>query len=212
MTQIGVLALQGDFAEHVSAFQRMGVSAREVRRPEELLGLDGLVIPGGESTTLGRLMSDFGLLDPLRELSQDGLPVWGTCAGLIVLARRATDLHWPTLEALDIAARRNALGRQVDSFETDLEVPALGTEPFPAVFIRAPIIEEVSDGVQVLASLDGGRAVAVRQGNTLATAFHPELTKDQRFHRYFLEMIQSRPDGPADPAPGRRSGRRDDHA
>lgn len=194
MTQIGVLALQGDFAEHIAAFQRLGVSAREVRRPEELPGLDGLVIPGGESTTLGRLMSDSGLLEPLRELSQDGLPVWGTCAGLIVLARRTTDLQWPTLEALDIAVRRNAFGRQVDSFETDVPVPALGTKAFPAVFIRAPVIEEVSDGVQVLATLDDGRPVAVRQGNTLATAFHPELTQDERFHRYFLEMIRARKD------------------
>jgi 5'-phosphate synthase pdxT subunit len=194
MTQIGVLALQGDFAEHVSAFRRLGVSAREVRRSEELRGLDGLVIPGGESTTLGRLMSDFGLLEPLRELSHDGLPVWGTCAGLIVLARRATDLEWPTLEALDIAVRRNAYGRQVDSFEADLVVPALGAKTFPAVFIRAPVIEEVSDGVQVLATLDDGRAVAIRQGNVLATAFHPELTGDDRFHQYFLAMIRNRED------------------
>lgn len=192
MTQIGVLALQGDFAEHVSAFRRLGVSAREVRRSEDLRALDGLVIPGGESTTLGRLMSDFDLLEPLRALSHDGLPVWGTCAGLIVLARRATDLEWPTLEALDIAVRRNAYGRQVDSFEADLVVPALGAKTFPAVFIRAPVIEEVSDSVQVLATLDDGRAVAIRQGNVLATAFHPELTGDDRFHQYFLEMIRNR--------------------
>ncbi len=195
MTQIGVLALQGDFAEHIAAFRRLGVLAREVRRPEELDGLDGLVIPGGESTTVGRLMSDFGLLEPLRELSNDGLPVWGTCAGLIVLARRTTDLKWPTLEALGIAARRNAFGRQVDSFETELSIPSLGDEAYHAVFIRAPVIEEVADGVEVLATLDDGRAVAVRQGNVLATAFHPELTDDDRFHRYFLAMIE---DGDSD--------------
>ena len=205
MHRIGVLGLQGDFAEHTSAFQRLGVAAREVRRPEQLHGLNGLVIPGGESTTLGRLMSEFGLLEPLRELSHDGLPVWGTCAGLIVLARHTTDLPWPTLEALDITVRRNAFGRQVESFETDVSIPALGTKTFPAVFIRAPVIEEVGDGVQVLATLGNGRAVAVRQGNVLATTFHPELTEDERFHRYFLEMTRARPDG-------RPPGRKDDDA
>ena len=212
MTQIGVLALQGDFAEHISAFQRLGVTAREVRRPEELHGLDGLVIPGGESTTVSRLISEFHLLQPLRELSQDGLPVWGTCAGLIVLARRTTDLEWPTLEALDIAVHRNAFGRQVDSFETDLPVPALGAKAFPAVFIRAPIIEEVGNSVQVLATLQGGRAVAVRQGNLLGTAFHPELTGDERFHRYFLEMTGARSDGPTRLVRGRPPGRKNDDA
>jgi len=197
MTHIGVLALQGDFAEHISAFRRLGVAAREVRRPQELPDLDGLVIPGGESTTLGRLMSEFGLLDPLRELAQNSFPVWGTCAGLIVLARRASDFDWPTLAALDIVVRRNAFGRQADSFETDLPVPALGATAFHAVFIRAPVVEEVGAGVEVLATLEDGKAVAVRQGNALATAFHPELTEDDRFHRYFLEIVRAHKDARA---------------
>jgi len=191
MTHIGVLALQGDFAEHIGIFQRLGIAAREVRHPQELAGLDGLVIPGGESTTVARLMSEFALLEPLRERAQNGFPLWGTCAGMIVLAQRASELAWPTLGALAIAVRRNAFGRQVDSFETDLVVPALGEQPFHAVFIRAPIVAEVDDGVEVLAKLEDGKAVAVRQANALATAFHPELTEDDRFHRYFIDMVRA---------------------
>jgi len=191
MTRIGVLALQGDFAEHVSVLRRLGSEAQEVRRPEELTGLDGLIIPGGESTTISRLMAEYDLAEPVRRLAQDSFPVWGTCAGMIILARRTSDLEWPTLAALDIAVRRNAFGRQVDSFETDLPVPSLGDAPFPAVFIRAPTVEEVGDGVEVLAALEDGRVVAVRQGNALATAFHPELTDDDRFHRYFLELVRA---------------------
>jgi 5'-phosphate synthase pdxT subunit len=191
MTHIGVLALQGDFAEHIGIFQRLGIAAREVRHPQELAGLDGLVIPGGESTTVARLLSEFALLEPLRERAQNGFPLWGTCAGMIVLAQRASELAWPTLGALAIAVRRNAFGRQVDSFETDLVVPALGEQPFHAVFIRAPIVEEVDDGVEVLAKLEDGKAVAVRQANALATAFHPELTEDDRFHRYFIDMVRA---------------------
>ena len=192
MTRIGVLALQGDFAEHVSVLRQLGSEAQEVRRPEELSGLDGLIIPGGESTTIARLMTEYDLAEPLRLLAQDSFPVWGTCAGMIVLARQASDLEWPTLAALDIVVRRNAFGRQVDSFETDLRVPSLGVAPFHAVFIRAPAVDEVGDGVEVLATLDDGRVVAVRQGNALATAFHPELTADDRFHRYFLELVRAR--------------------
>jgi len=192
MTRIGVLALQGDFAEHGSVLRRLGSEALEVRRPEELSGLDGLIIPGGESTTVSRLMAEYDLAEPLRRLAQNSFPVWGTCAGMIVLARHASDLEWPTLAALDIAVRRNAFGRQVDSFETDLTVPCLGAAPFHAVFIRAPIVEEVGDGVEVLASLEDGRVVAVRQGAALATSFHPELTADDRFHRYFLELVRAR--------------------
>jgi len=192
MTRIGVLALQGDFAEHVSVLRRLGSEAQEVRRPEELSGLDGLIIPGGESTTISRLMAEYDLAEPLRELAQDSFPVWGTCAGMIVLARRATDLEWPTLAALDITVRRNAFGRQVDSFETDLSVPALGAAPLHAVFIRAPSVEEVGEDVEVLATLEDGRVVAVRQRNALATAFHPELTDDDRFHSYFLELVRRR--------------------
>jgi 5'-phosphate synthase pdxT subunit len=192
MTRIGVLALQGDFAEHVSVLRRLGSEAQEVRRPEELSGLDGLIIPGGESTTISRLMDQYGLAEPLRRLAQDSFPVWGTCAGMIVLARRATDLEWPTLAALDITVQRNAFGRQVDSFETDLSVPALGVAAFHAVFIRAPSVEEVGEDVEVLAALEDGRVVAVRQRNALATAFHPELTNDDRFHSYFLELVRAR--------------------
>ena len=194
MTRIGVLALQGDFAEHIGIFQRLGIAAQEVRHPQELAGLDGLVIPGGESTTVARLISEFALLEPLRERAQNGFPIWGTCAGMIVLAQRASELEWPTLDALAIAVRRNAFGRQVDSFETDLAVPALGQQAFHAVFIRAPIVEEVDDGVEVLAKLENGKAVAVRQANALATAFHPELTEDDRFHRYFIDMVRRHKD------------------
>ncbi len=194
MTRIGVLALQGDFAEHIDIFQRLGIAAQEVRHPQELASLDGLVIPGGESTTVARLISEFALLEPLRERVQNGFPIWGTCAGMIVLAQRASGLEWPTLDALAIAVRRNAFGRQVDSFETDLAVPALGQQAFHAIFIRAPIVEEVGDGVEVLAKLDNGNAVAVRQANALATAFHPELTEDDRFHRYFIDMVRRHKD------------------
>jgi 5'-phosphate synthase pdxT subunit len=192
MTRIGVLALQGDFAEHISVLRRLGAEAREVRRPEELSGLDGLIIPGGESTTICRLMEEYGLAEPLRRLAQDSFPVWGTCAGMIVLARHASDLEWPTLDALDISVRRNAFGRQVDSFEADLSVPPLGDAPFHGVFIRAPLVEEVGNAVEVLATLEDGRVVAVRQGQALATAFHPELTDDDRFHRYFMELVRAR--------------------
>jgi 5'-phosphate synthase pdxT subunit len=194
MTHIGVLALQGDFAEHIGIFQRLGIAAREVRHPPELADLDGLVIPGGESTTVARLISEFALLEPLRERAQEGFPLWGTCAGMIVLAQRVSELAWPTLDALAIAVRRNAFGRQVDSFETDLAVPALGQQPFHAVFIRAPIVEEVGDGVEVLAKLENEKTVAVRQANVLATAFHPELTEDDRFHRYFIDMVRAHKD------------------
>lgn len=196
MTDIGVLALQGDFIEHEAVLHRLGACPRQVRRREELEGLDGLIIPGGESTTFCRLMQEFGLYEPLRTLLSRGIPVWGTCAGLIVLARQAADLPFPTLGALDASVRRNAYGRQVESFEADLEVPALGDGPFPAVFIRAPVVESVGPGVEVLAALPGegpggGRPVALRQGSVLGTAFHPELTEDPRFHRYFLEMVRS---------------------
>jgi 5'-phosphate synthase pdxT subunit len=197
MTRIGVLALQGDFAEHICVFQRLGVAAQEVRHPQELAGLDGLVIPGGESSTVARLISEFAFLEPLRERAQNGFPLWGTCAGMIVLAQRASELAWPTLGALAIAVQRNAFGRQVDSFEAELAVPALGQQPFHAVFIRAPVVEDVGDGVEVLAKLGNGNAVAVRQGNALATAFHPELTEDDRFHRYFIDMVRAHKDARA---------------
>ena len=201
--KIGVLALQGDFLEHRAVLLKLGAGVSEVRLPEQLDGLDGLVIPGGESTTMTRLMADYGLLEPLRSFAETR-PVWGTCAGLILLARQASDLSRPHLGLMDMVVQRNAFGRQVDSFEVDLEIPALGADPFHAVFIRAPLIEDVGASVQVLACLpdgrqglpngmpsrNGGRPVAVRQGHLLATAFHPELTDDLRLHRYFLEMVQ----------------------
>ena len=195
MTTIGVLALQGDFIEHEAALRRLGVQTRQARSADQLRGLDGLIIPGGESTTFCRLMQDFGLYDPLRACLKAGVPVWGTCAGMIVLARQASDLGFPTLEAIDICVRRNAYGRQVESFEAGIDAPDLGGGPFHAVFIRAPVVDEVGPGVQVLASLPAGRGddaqpVAVRQGAVMATSFHPELTPDTRFHAYFLEIVR----------------------
>ncbi len=156
MIRIGVLALQGDFAEHVAMFSRLGAEAHEVRLPEQLDGLDGLVIPGGESTTFTLLMAEYALLEPIRRLAQEGVPVWGTCAGMIVLAREASHMPLPGLGVMDIVVERNAFGRQVDSFEAALAIPALGEEPFPAVFIRAPIIRRVGSGVEVLARLPPG--------------------------------------------------------
>jgi 5'-phosphate synthase pdxT subunit len=197
VTTIGVLALQGDFAEHQAALRRLGVEARQVRTPEALRDLDGLILPGGESTTFCRLMKDFAMYEPLSALVQTGFPLWGTCAGLIVLAKRVSDLDYPTLEALDVTVRRNAYGRQVDSFEADLTVPALaGDATYHGVFIRAPVVEEVGAGVDVLAELPpeageaAGSPVALRQGPFLATAFHPELTADDRFHAYFLDIVR----------------------
>ncbi|HSC72147.1 MAG TPA: pyridoxal 5'-phosphate synthase glutaminase subunit PdxT, partial [Candidatus Methylomirabilis sp.] len=163
----------------------------EVRLPRELEGLDGLIIPGGESTAIVRLMRTSNLLEPLRKLAADGFPMWGTCAGMILLAKRLDASGIPALEAMDIGVRRNAFGRQVDSFEADLSVPVLGDSPFHAVFIRAPIIQEIGARVEVIARLPDGTAVAARQGHLLATAFHPELTPDTRFHRYFIEQVVS---------------------
>lgn len=188
--RIGVLALQGDFAEHVVMLRRLGVEGIEVRLPEHLVDVDGLIIPGGESTTIGKLATRWGLMDPLRDFGKSK-PVWGTCAGAIFLSK---DAHrdQPLLGLMDITVERNAFGRQVDSFEVGLDVPALaageGAPLFHAVFIRAPLIEKVGAGVDVLARLDDGRIVAARQGHLLATSFHPELTGDARFHRYFLSL------------------------
>ena len=196
VTTIGVLALQGDFSEHEAVLGRLGVNTKQVRSPDDLRGLDGLIIPGGESTTFCRLMADFNLFEPLRAFVKTGAPVWGTCAGMIVLARHASDLDFPTLEALDIKILRNAYGRQVDSFEADLQVPALGAEPFHAVFIRAPVVAGTGPGVEVLATVrhePGQRVapVALRQGHLMATSFHPELTNDPRFHSYFVDLVRS---------------------
>lgn len=189
MPTIGVLAMQGDFQEHREMLRRMGLDPQEVRLPDHLDGLDGLIIPGGESTTIVRLMCSSGLLEPLRKLARDGFPIWGTCAGMILLAKRLDETGMPALQAMDITVRRNAFGRQVDSFETDVPIPALGGDPFHAVFIRAPIIEEVGPAVEVLARLADGTPVAARERRLLATAFHPELTPDTRLHRFFLDRF-----------------------
>jgi 5'-phosphate synthase pdxT subunit len=189
--KIGVLALQGDFAEHIVMLRRLGVEAYEVRLPDQLDGLDGLIVPGGESTTIGKLAVHYGLIEPLCEFGQRKA-MWGTCAGAIFLSKDAKR-HQPLLSLMDIMVERNAFGRQVASFEADLDVPALlsvdarGT-PYHAVFIRAPLIESVTGDAQVMATLSDGRIVAAQQGRLLATSFHPELTEDDRFHRYFLQL------------------------
>jgi pyridoxal 5'-phosphate synthase pdxT subunit len=191
MPTIGVLALQGDFREHHEVLVRLGVAAPEVRLPKDLVGLDGLIIPGGESTTIAKLMRSSGLLDPLRNMAADGFPMWGTCAGMILLAKRLDETGTATLQAMDIAVRRNAFGRQVDSFESDLTVTGLAGGSFRAVFIRAPIIEQVGPGVEVLAQLPAGTPVAALQERLLATAFHPELTPDTRLHQFFLNLASA---------------------
>jgi pyridoxal 5'-phosphate synthase pdxT subunit len=188
MPEVGILALQGDFAEHADMLSGLGARPHMVRQASQLNGLDGLIIPGGESTTICRLMNAFGLVKPLREFAQTK-PVWGTCAGMIVLAERASDLDLPSLSQLDIGVQRNAFGRQLNSFETDINIPAIGAESFHAVFIRAPVVNEVGPDVDVMARLDDGRIVAVKQQNLMATAFHPELTGDARLHRYFLALM-----------------------
>ena len=177
--------------EHIEALQRLKVKALPVNLPKELESLDGLVIPGGESTTISRLMVDFQLMQPVRDLAQAGFPILGTCAGMILLAREVSDFRLETLGLMNIKVKRNAFGRQVDSFETEIEMPALGEQPFHAVFIRAPIIEKADSKVEVLAKLSNGTAVAARQGKLVAAAFHPELTDDLRFHRYFLDVVSS---------------------
>lgn len=199
MRRIGVLALQGSFIEHIAILERLGVEPPAVRLPEELVGLDGLIIPGGESTTIGKLAVTYRLIDELKRLGEDGLPIWGTCAGMILLAKEIAGVHQPRLGLMDMTVERNAFGRQVESFEADLLIPDLDIvsseeekgKEFHAVFIRAPWIKEVGAGVEVLAALDDDTIVAARQGNLLATAFHPELTEDTRFHRYFLKMVES---------------------
>jgi 5'-phosphate synthase pdxT subunit len=189
--QIGILALQGDFAEHEAMLRRLGITVTQVRLPNQLEDLDGLIIPGGESTTIAKLAVSYGLIEPLRKFGEDKA-IWGTCAGAIFLSK---DAHrdQPLLHLMDITVERNAFGRQVNSFEVGLDVPALQEidpmgQLFHAVFIRAPLIESVQADARVLAKLEDGRIVAAQQGHLLATAFHPELTRDDRFHRYFLKM------------------------
>ena len=188
MATIGVLALQGDFAEHMAALRKLDVEAREIRLPKEMEDLDGLIIPGGESTTQAKLMDAYGLREPLKERARHGMAVWGTCAGMILLASKIVENRPEPLGLMDIEVQRNAYGRQVDSFEADLPVPAFKDTAFHAVFIRAPRIIKIGKSVTALASLPHGDVVAVRERQMLATAFHPELTQDLRFHRYFLEM------------------------
>ena len=184
---VGVLALQGAFREHVAAVTRLGATAREVRQLKDIDGIDALIIPGGESTTMGKLLNEWNMLEPLRQRILNGMPVYGSCAGLILLCREIENSDQPRLGVLDATVRRNAFGRQVDSFETDLNIPEIGADPIPAVFIRAPVITGVGAGVTVLSEVKG-QAVAVRQNNILATSFHPELTPDTRMHSYFLSF------------------------
>jgi len=215
MTRIGVLALQGDFREHIQALQRLGAQAHPVRLPKDLADVDGLVIPGGESTAIGKLMVAYGLVQPVRELIAAGTPVWGTCAGMILLARETDNAlaGQPLLAAMNVRVRRNAFGTQRESFEAHLRIPVLGEAPYHAVFIRAPVVERASEDVEVLARLEpgdnalgfgttgagttgagttgaGANIVAVRQGSLLGTAFHPEVTEDLRFHEYFLSIVR----------------------
>jgi 5'-phosphate synthase pdxT subunit len=193
LLRIGVLALQGDFREHLAVLRGFGADAVPVRRPAELSEIDGLVIPGGESSVMDKLARAFGLYESLRNAVAGGLPVYGTCAGLIMLSSRILDgiEGQESLGGLDIDVRRNAFGSQTDSFEVDLEVPALGDPPLHAVFIRAPVVERVGTPVTTLAALDDGRVVAVEQGDLLGTSFHPEMTDDHRFHGYFLDKVRS---------------------
>jgi 5'-phosphate synthase pdxT subunit len=191
--RIGVLALQGDFEAHLKMLAELGADARAVRLPEHLAEIDGIIIPGGESTTIGKLMIVYGLHEILQKKIQEGVPVWGTCAGLILLSKETDNAlaGQPLLASMDIRVRRNAFGSQRESFETDLSVPALGEAPFHAFFIRGPSIEWVGPEVEVLATLDDGTIVAVREGPLLGTAFHPEVAGDPRFHQYFLRIVQS---------------------
>ena len=187
--KIGVLALQGAFIEHVKMLRQLDVEALEVRLPQQLDDLDGLIIPGGESTTIGKLATTYGLIEPLRRFTESK-PTWGTCAGMIFLAQDIGIDEQPILGSMAITVDRNAFGRQIDSFETDLEIAGLAGEPFHAVFIRAPVVTAVEEAVEALARLEDGRIVAVRQGSLLATAFHPELTNDLRLHSLFCAIVK----------------------
>jgi 5'-phosphate synthase pdxT subunit len=187
--KIGVLASQGAFIEHIAALRRLEVEALPVRLAPQLNGLDGLVIPGGESTTITKLMISSNLTEEIKSLAKSGMPIFGTCAGMIVLSTPNSDRDVEPLGLMDIIVKRNAFGRQVDSFETELYIPVLGKKPFPAVFIRAPLIERANSNVEILAKLADGTIVAARQGKLLVAAFHPELTDDLRFHRYFLDIV-----------------------
>ena len=191
--RIGVLALQGDFEAHLKMLAELGVEAKAIRLPRQIEDLDGIIIPGGESTTIGKLMVLYGFDEVLQQKVREGFPIWGTCAGLILLARETDNAlaGQPLLASMHIRVRRNAFGSQRESFETDLSVPVLGEAPFHAFFIRGPAIESVGPEVETLATLDDGTIVAVREGTLLGTAFHPEVSGDPRFHQYFLRIVQS---------------------
>ncbi len=193
VVRVGVLALQGAFAEHQQALANLGVGSVQVRLPQHLGGLDGLILPGGESTTMGRLIQRWGLLEPIRSLARSGRPLWGACAGAILMAKEMSDgaPGQPLLGLMNVRVRRNAYGRQVDSFEQDLAVPVLGERPFRAIFIRAPVIEWIGKEVEVLAQGEDGLPVAARQGILVTTTFHPELAADDRFHRYFVGLCRA---------------------
>lgn len=190
--RIGVLASQGAFAEHIAILRQLEVEALPVRLLQGLRGLDGLIIPGGESTSISKLIRDYNLMSEIRELAKNGLPVFGTCAGMILLANKISDSDAEPIGVMDITVRRNAFGRQTDSFETELKIPVLGEKPFPGIFIRAPVIERAGGEVEILARLADGTDVAARQKKLLASAFHPELTNDLRFHQYFLDIVSGR--------------------
>ena len=189
--KIGVLALQGAFREHRWMLERCGTETAEVRKPDDLDGLDGLIVPGGESTTIGKLLVEWGLMDRIKERAAAGLAIYGTCAGMILLAKDIVGSNQPRLGLMDVKVRRNAFGRQRESFEADLHVPEFGAEPVRAVFIRAPYIESAGPDVKVMAAV-GDHIVIARQGRFLATAFHPELTRDDRIHKYFIKMIEGK--------------------
>ena len=187
--RIGVLASQGAFAEHIAVLNKLEVETLPVRLPQELAGLDGLIIPGGESSSISKLMLSYDLMEKIRNLAKNGLPILGTCAGMILLAKQISGSNVEPLGVMDIKVRRNAFGRQVASFEAELSIPVLGGKPFPGVFIRAPVIEQANSEVEILAKLADDTSVAARQGRLIATAFHPELTDDLRFHQYFLDIV-----------------------
>jgi len=190
LTKVGILAIQGDFLEHRQMLGSIGVETADIRLPQQLDDIDGLIIPGGESTTIGQLIDIYGFRPVLKDRGCNGMPVWGTCAGMIVMANRLVDRRPEPLGLMDIEVSRNAFGRQLDSFETDLQVKSVDGAPFRGVFIRAPVVTEVGDQVEVLARLDDGRPVAVRQDRLLATAFHPELTPDSRLHELFVRIVE----------------------
>lgn len=187
--RIGVLALQGAFVEHIAVLNQLRVEVLPVRLSQELMGLDGLVIPGGESTTISKLLLDYNLMSEIRNLAKNGLPILGTCAGMILLANKVPDLDMEPIGVMNMTVRRNAFGRQKSSFENEISIPVLGEKPFPGIFIRAPVIEWASSEVEIIANLANGTSVAAKQGKLLASAFHPELTNDLRFHQYFLDII-----------------------